>query len=115
MLSGCVDELQGFMSFARPTLFLPIFYVANHILHTKKKKEIPAIFSKCQVHKSPPSKHQIDDCGAEINVRVFPKEPSLKDNQFNLLVWLLLSQLSLFSYSKALDFSLACNWPVSAN
>ena len=27
---------------------------------------------------------------------------SLKDNQFDLLVWLLLSLLSLYSYSKAL-------------
>ena len=34
---------------------------------------------------------------------------SLKDDKFNLLVWLLLSLLSLFSYSKAINFSLACN------
>ena len=29
---------------------------------------------------------------------------SLKDDQFNLLVWLLLSLLSLFSYSEAIKF-----------
>ena len=35
---------------------------------------------------------------------------SLKDDQFNLLVWLLLSLLSLFSYSKAIKFhTLAVN------
>ena len=35
---------------------------------------------------------------------------SLKDDQFNLLVWLLLSLLSLFSYSKAINFhALAIN------
>ena len=28
----------------------------------------------------------------------------LEDDQFNLLVWLLLSLLSLFSYSKAINF-----------
>ena len=46
------------------------------------------------------------------------KSPSclrLKDDQFNLLVWLLLSLLSLFSYLKALNFARACNSPVSAN
>ena len=32
-----------------------------------------------------------------------------KDDQFNLLVWLLLSLLSLFSYSKAINFTRACN------
>ena len=35
---------------------------------------------------------------------------SLKDGQFNLLVWLLLSLLSLFSYAKAINFhALAIN------
>ena len=33
----------------------------------------------------------------------------LKDDQFSLLVWLLLSQLSLFSYLKELNFARACN------
>ena len=34
---------------------------------------------------------------------------SLKDDQFDLLVWLLLSLLFLFSYSEDLNFALACN------
>ena len=35
---------------------------------------------------------------------------SLKDDQFNLLVWLLLSLLSLLSYSKVINFhALAIN------
>ena len=34
----------------------------------------------------------------------FLEGASLKDDQFNLLVWLLLSLLSLFSYSKAITF-----------
>ena len=34
----------------------------------------------------------------------FLQGASLKDDQFNLLVWLLLSLLSLFSYSKAINF-----------
>ena len=34
---------------------------------------------------------------------------SLKDDQFGFLVWLLLSLLSLFSYSKALNFARTCN------
>ena len=44
----------------------------------------------------------------------FPSGTSLKDDQFHLLVWLLLSLLSLFSYLKALNFARACNWPISA-
>ena len=40
---------------------------------------------------------------------------SLKDDQFDLLVLLLLSPLSLFSYSKALNFARAFNWPISAD
>ena len=39
----------------------------------------------------------------------FCKEASLEDDQFNRLVWLLLSLLSLFSYSKTRNFALACN------
>ena len=40
----------------------------------------------------------------------FCKVTSIKDDQFNLLVWLLLSLLSLFSYSKAINFhALAIN------
>ena len=31
------------------------------------------------------------------------------------LVWLFLSLLAWFSYSKAFNFALACNWPISAN
>ena len=34
---------------------------------------------------------------------------SLKDDQFDLLVWLILSLLSLFSYSKVVNFARACN------
>ena len=34
----------------------------------------------------------------------FLKGASLKDDKFNLLVWLLFSLLSLFSYSKAINF-----------
>ena len=39
----------------------------------------------------------------------FLQGASLKDDQFSLLVWLLISLLSLFSYSKALNFTCACN------
>ena len=34
---------------------------------------------------------------------------SLKDDKFDLFVWLLLFVLSLFSYSKALNFARACD------
>ena len=37
------------------------------------------------------------------------KGTSLRDDQFYLLVWVLLFLLSLFSFSKALNFALACN------
>ena len=37
----------------------------------------------------------------------FLQGASSKDNQFDLLVWLLLSLLSLFSYSKVVKFARA--------
>ena len=40
---------------------------------------------------------------------------SSNDDQFSLLVWLLLSLLAFFSYLKALNFSRACNQPITVN